>query len=582
MNLSPSRITRWAGLLCLSSALLASCQPRQKAALPLPDTTSGIITEAPAIIPAPLYKDIKPAQPGFLFKSQKEIPFNKASFKGDNKELAEAFAQGMADAGYGLKSYPTDKNTISLIEESITTDGELSPSEKIKQSESYEFTVTPTGINVKVIGTAGAYYAARTLAQAVVKDENGLSAIPSMTVRDCPRFSWRGLMIESARHSINTDEVKKMIDLMARYKMNTMHWHLTDDQGWRLEIKKHPRLTTVGSERAETPLLGNRNKGDGIPYKAHYTQEEVRDVVKYAKDRHITIVPEIEMPGHAAAAITAYPELGNTDIPDYNPQVVTRWGVFPYIFSPSEKTFSFLDDVMTEVIELFPNSPYIHVGGDEAPKNQWEKSAFAKEVMAKNNLKNTHELQSYFIRRAEEIINKKGKKLVGWDEIQEGGLSKTATMMVWRDWKWAKHALDNGNDIIMTPTSHCYLDYSEGKNPGGPEFDMIGGNVPMEKVYNLDPMPKDISADQQKKVLGLQANGWSEYMHTMAKREYLLFPRAIAMAEVAWSDPSVKNYDDFKTRWDKHKPELDKMKVNYRQDDGTPAQPDAPLSRKQK
>lgn len=577
-----SPLFRLAGSLCVSTVItgmVTSCQPRQNIAVQAPDSRSGNITEAPAIIPAPRQKEVHLSQEGF--RITKQVPIHVSASSKADKELMNSFIRGWKDAGYEPKAFSSPKNAITLSSKAPeTAESELPSGEKIKYGESYELTVSPTGIQVTAGGPAGAYYAARTLAQAVVKDERGISAVPVMGIKDAPRFSWRGLMIDSGRNPRTTDELKKIIDLMAQYKMNTMHWHLTDDQGWRLEIKKYPKLTTTGALRSETPLLGNRNKGDGKPFSAFYTQEQVKDIVQYAKDRHITVVPEIEMPGHATAAITAYPELGNKDIPDYKPAVVTRWGVFPYIFSPSETTFNFLDDVMTEVVSLFPDSPYIHVGGDEAPKDQWNQSPFAQEVMKKNNLKDSHELQSYFIQRAEEIINKKGKRLIGWDEIQEGGLSKTATMMVWRDWKWAKHALDNGNDIIMTPTSHCYLDYSAGNNPGGPAFDMIGGNVPLEKVYSLDPMPKDITPEQQKQVLGVQGNCWSEYLHTMGKWEFVIFPRAIAMAEVGWTLPENKNYDDFKIRLEKEKATLDRMKVNYRKDDGTPAQPDAPLERK--
>ena len=568
MKLLPASLFSLVGILCLSSALAATA----------PASKSGIISSTPAIIPAPQHKDIKLSQPGF--RLEKQVPVHFAGNSKEDKELMDSFLRGWKDAGYAVKSFDSAKNAISLSSSADTAKLErLSPREAAKYKESYDLTVTPEGIQVQAAGPAGAYYAALTLAQAAVKDDKGALAIPTMTLQDAPRFYWRGLMVDSGRNARTTEEIKKIIDLMARYKMNTLHWHLTDDQGWRVEIKKYPRLTTVGAERAETPVLGNRNKGDGKPYSAFYTQDQIRDVVKYAKDRHITVVPEIEVPGHAAAAITAYPELGNKDIPNYKPAVVTQWGVFPYIFSPSETTFSFLDDVLTEVADLFPDSPYIHMGGDEAPKDQWDISPFAKEVMKKNNLKNSHELQSYFIRRAEEIVNKKGKRLIGWDEIQEGGLSKTATMMVWRDWKWAKHALDNGNDIIMTPTSHCYLDYGSGPNPGGPAFDCIGGNLPMEKVYSLDPMPTGITEEQQKQVLGVQGNCWSEYLHTMGKWEYQIFPKAIALAEVAWSQPENKNLDDFKTRLEKEKSFLDKKKVNYRKDDGTPAQPSAKLTR---
>jgi len=370
-----------------------------------------------------------------------------------------------------------------------------------------------------------------------------------------------------------------MIDLMALHKMNRLHWHLTEDQGWRIEIKKYPKLTEVGGVRPESPQIQNRRKGDGTPYGPFfYTQDQIRDIVAYAKARSIVIVPEIELPGHAAAAIAAYPELGNSDIPGYAPKIRTTWGVEPYVFAPKEETFRFLDDVIGEVAALFPDSPFIHVGGDECPKDQWKKSPFAQKVMTDNKLldKNgnpdTHRLQSWFIGRVEKMVNARGKRLVGWDEIQEGGLSPTATMMVWRNWNWAVHAVKHGNDVIMSPVTHCYLDFGQGKTPGK-EFAPIGGNLPLSKVYSMDPVPPQLNADEAKHVLGVQGNLWSEYLFNQAKLEYQAFPRAFALAEVGWSAKDKKDFKDFEARLERHAPLLDTLKVNYRKADGSPAQP---------
>lgn len=439
--------------------------------------------------------------------------------------------------------------------------------------EGYTLTVTPNRITIAANSDAGIFYALTTLAQSIVKDADGNAAIPSMNITDAPRFEWRGLMVDSCRRARSVDEIKKMIDLMAHYKLNRMHWHLTDDQGWRMESKKYPKLTEIGGKRSETPIMGQRNKGDGTPYHAFYTQDQIRDIVAYAKARHITVVPEIEVPGHAAAAITAYPELGNKDIPGYNPSVVTRWGVFPYIFSPSEETFTFLDNIFAEVCELFPDSPYIHIGGDEAPKDQWKKSPFAQKIMKENGLKNEEELQSYFIRRVEKLANARGKKIIGWDEIQEGGLSPTATMMVWRDAKWALHALQQGNHVIMVPNSHYYFDYSQGAKPADPAYETINsGNLDWKRVYQSDPVIPGVIPEQEKLVLGVQGNLWSEYIPTMQKWEYQAFPRAIALAEIAWTPKEKKDIKDFETRLQKQHPYLDGKKVNFRMDDGTPRQ----------
>ena len=348
--------------------------------------------------------------------------------------------------------------------------------------------------------------------------------------------------------------------------MNTFHWHLTDDQGWRIEIKKYPKLTEIGAFRDSSPPYGNRNSDDGVRYGGFYTQEQIRDIVGYAAARHITIVPEIEMPGHAAAAIAAYPELGNSDIPGYAPGVKTRWGVHPYIFSPKEETFAFLEDVLSEVCELFP-SKYIHIGGDEAPKTQWKQSKFAQEVIKREGLKNEEELQSWFIRRIGKFLESKNRNLIGWDEIQEGGLPKTATMMVWRDAKWAKHALALGNNVVMATTSHTYLDYYQNPGPGelakGKEYEAIGGHLPLEKVYSYDPAFVAENAAQEKQILGTQAQLWSEYFKDMKKVEYMAFPRIAALAEVAWTPLQLKNYDDFSARLVGVMRHYDAGKLNY-------------------
>ena len=394
-------------------------------------------------------------------------------------------------------------------------------------------------------------------------------------------------MMDSCRHMMPVRDIKKILDLMERYKFNTLHWHLTDDQGWRLPVSKYPRLTTVGGARAQSPVIGSRNKADGAPYSGHYTPEEIREVVRYAKDRGITVIPEVEMPGHASAAIAAYPELGNTDIPGYAPKVQETWGVHPYTFAPTEKTFRFLEDVIDEVCALFPDSPYIHIGGDEAPKDQWKQSPAAQQVMRDNGLANEHELQSYFIRRVEKMINSRGKRLIGWDEIQEGGLSPTATMMVWRSWmpNSARHALEQGNDVVMTPNSHLYFDYDQGPGkPSVPEYETINNdNLTWQRVYGLDPVPQGTPREREKQVLGCQANIWTEYIPNLPKWEYHVFPRALALAEVAWTPKDQKNEKDFRKRLDRQLPFLDAHNVNYkRPDNGAPAQPEAVITRERR
>jgi hexosaminidase len=417
---------------------------------------------------------------------------------------------------------------------------------------------------------AGAFYAFNTLDALTYRGSDGELYVRPGLVLDRPRFAWRGVMIDEGRHFMGKEQIKRMLHLMSLHKLNVLHWHLTEDQGWRVEIKKYPKLTEVGSKRDSSPVMGDRNKQDGKPYGGFYTQEDLKEVVAYATKLHITIVPEIEMPGHAAAAIAAYPHLGNTDIPGYAPKVVNNWGVKYYIFAPKEETFQFIDDVFAELCPIFPG-PYFHIGGDEAPKDQWNKSPFAKGVMAREKLKDAHELQAYFVARAEKLLNKRGKRLIGWDEIQEGGLSKTATMMVWRDWKWAQLAADRGNNIVMAPTSHTYFDYGQGKRPADPRFDVIGGNLSLEKVYGFEPIPAKFTEAQRKLVLGCQAQLWSEYIFNAAKLEYQAFPRVCALAEVAWSENKDRSFAEFQPRLEAHLKRLDGLKVNYRKADGTPA-----------
>jgi hexosaminidase len=420
----------------------------------------------------------------------------------------------------------------------------------------YRMTVAEAG--VKIIGkdAAGAFAGAQTLLQllpASAPMSTKEIKVPALRISDEPEFAWRGMHLDCGRHFFPLEDLKKFIDQMAFHKLNVFHWHLTEDQGWRMEIKKYPKLTEVGAFRDSTPPYGNRNSDDGKRYGGFYTQEQVKELVAYASARHITIVPEIELPGHAAAAIAAYPQFGNTDIPNYNPKVMTRWGVHPYVFAPKEETFAFLEDVLTEVCELFP-SKFIHIGGDEAPKSQWNQSKFAKEVMQREGLKNADELQSYFIRRIEKFLASKNRSLVGWDEIQEGGLPKSATMMVWRDLKWAQHALDLGNNVVMAPNAFAYLDHYQRpvseELSKGPDYEAIGGFLPVSKLYGYDPASVARNEKERKQILGVQAQLWTEYMKDWKKVEYMAFPRIAALAEIAWLPKEKKNYEDFRARLD--------------------------------
>jgi len=375
-------------------------------------------------------------------------------------------------------------------------------------------------------------------------------SLPQVHIVDKPRFRWRGVHLDSSRHFFPKEWVKRLIDLAAYYKLNTFHWHLTDDQGWRLEIKKYPRLTEVGAWRRET-------MEDGEPYGGFYTQEEVKEIVDYARRRFITIVPEVEMPGHCLAALAAYPELSCTGGPF---KVGTEWGVMNDVFcAGSEETFAFLENVLAEVIELFPGE-FIHIGGDEVPKLRWKNCLRCQARIKAEGLKDESELQSYFIKRIEAFLNSRGRRLIGWDEILEGGLAPRATVMSWRGVTGGIEAARSGHDVVMTPTSHCYFDYYQGRVD---EPKAIGGFLPVDKVYSYEPIPAGLKPEEAAHILGAQANLWTEYIATPEHAEYMLFPRLWALAEVVWS-PKEKNWADFENRLRAHYDRLALRGVNYR------------------
>ncbi|WP_236974648.1 beta-N-acetylhexosaminidase [Membranihabitans maritimus] len=391
----------------------------------------------------------------------------------------------------------------------------------------------------------GVFYGVQSLLQMIEFGPDGLT-VPAVQIKDEPNFVYRGLMLDVARHYFSVVEIKKIIDVMASLKLNTFHWHLTDDQGWRLEIKKYPKLTEIGAYRDST-IIGQYHDfkpfiHDGERHGGYYTQEQAREIVKYASDRHITVIPEIELPGHSSAALAAYPELGCNTGPY---EVRGVWGVHKTIYCPREETFEFLENVLHEVMEIFP-SKYIHIGGDEAPKDEWEKSAIAQQVMKENNLEDEHQLQSWFITRIEEFLNEHGRALIGWDEILEGGLAPNATVMSWRGEEGGIAAAQEKHDVIMTPNNFMYVDYYQSELKENEPL-AIGGFLPLEKVYNYHPVPESLSEGEAKYILGVQANMWTEYVATNNKLEYMLFPRAIAMAEVGWTKPEHKDFAGFKT-----------------------------------
>lgn len=416
------------------------------------------------------------------------------------------------------------------------------------KKEAYELNVDGKSVNIKAGSSQGVFYAFQSLRQLlparVEKGElmNGID-IQNVKVQDEPRFAYRGMMLDVCRHIFPLDSIKTYIDMLAMHKFNRFHWHLTDDQGWRIEIRKYPELTKVGSIRKETVIGRNSGKYDGQPYGGFYTQEQIKEIIQYAADRYITVIPEIELPGHAVAALASYPQLGCSGGPY---EVEGRWGVFEEVYcAGNEKTFEFLEGVLDEVAALFP-SEYIHIGGDECPKAAWKKCKKCQARIKKENLKDENELQSYFVHRIEKYLNGKGKKIIGWDEILEGGISKSATIMSWRGTKGGIQAAKLGNEVIMTPNNYVYLDYYQSRDIEQEPFG-IGGFVSVAKVYSLNPT-EGLSANEAKMVKGVQANVWAEYIKTFNHVQYMTLPRMAALAEVAWTPDAQKNYEDFVAR----------------------------------
>lgn len=434
-----------------------------------------------------------------------------------------------------------------------------SPKDAVITDESYQLNIQAGAIEL-VGSERGQFYALQSLLQLLPLQRQLAVQLPLVQMQDQPRFAWRGMHLDVGRHMFSVEFIKKLLDQMAVYKLNTFHWHLTEDQGWRIEIKRYPKLTEIGGYRKQTTKDRNYQPyiGDGEPYGGYYTQAQIKEVVAYAKRKHIDVVPEIELPGHSLAALAAYPELACTPGPF---EVGTNWGIFEDIYCPSEQTFTFLENVLTEVIALFP-SPYLHIGGDEAPKTRWKASPLAQEVMRREGLKNEEELQSYFIRRVEKFINSKGKRLIGWDEILEGGLAPNATVMSWRGEEGGIAAAKEGHDVIMSPTSWCYFDAGQG--PKEQELWQLGGEISMAKVYSYNPVPNILTAAEQSRIRGVQANVWTEYLRTSEKVEYMVFPRILAMAEVAWSAQEQRRFDDFEQRIATHYPRLSAQKIAYR------------------
>ena len=470
------------------------------------------------------------------------------SVSNETKSIGEFIANELKTSTglhLSIENSSPGKNQISL---NLVSNSELG-------DEGYELISTSDEIKIIANALNGIFYGYQSLKQLLPPEIFGKYAVtdvewtvPCVEITDKPRFKWRGMMLDPCRHFWDIDFIKKYIDMIALHKMNKFHWHLTEDQGWRIEIKKYPKLTEIGAWRNE----------NGEKYGGFYSQKQIREIVKYAADRFITVIPEIEMPGHSVAAIAAYPELSCTGKPA---EIPITWGVFENVYcAGKENTFEFLENVLKEVFDLFPGK-YIHIGGDECPKKSWEKCPECQKRIENENLKNEDELQSYFIKRMEKFINENGKQVVGWDEILEGGLAPNATVMSWRGTEGGIAAAKEGHDVVMSPVTHCYFDYSQ-KNDE--KIDIDGATTTTtEKVYQFEPVPEELSNEEAKHILGGQGNLWTEHIPTVERAEEMLYPRACALAEKLWSSKNCSDYEEFKKRLKPHLNRLEILNINY-------------------
>ena len=433
--------------------------------------------------------------------------------------------------------------TSAKVKNAIT----LRLNKKVQSKEGYVITVDKKGVVIEGATAAGVFYGVQTLRKSIPVDKSLTEVtLPTVVVKDAPRFGYRGVMLDCARHYFPVKFVKQFIDLIAMHNMNVFHWHLTDDQGWRIEVKKYPGLAKIGSVREKTVLGHNSDVFDDTPYGGYYTQEEAREIVKYAADRFITVIPEIDMPGHMIAALAAYPDMGCTGGPY---KVSPIWGIMPDVLClGNEKTYQFCEDVLSEMMDIFP-SEYIHLGGDETPNVRWKECPKCKALMAKENL-TPGKLQGYFTNRIEKFVNSKGRRIIGWDEILDGDINQSATIMSWRGTAPGARGAKMGHDVIMSPSSHVYFDYYQTRQ-GESQWEeplLIGGNLPIERTYSLEPVPEGADAETASHIIGVQGNLWTEYIAGPSLAEYQVLPRMGALSEVQWRPQGQKDFENYKVR----------------------------------
>jgi hexosaminidase len=504
-----------------------------------------------AIIPQPVELRVDNKQDRFIINQHTQIVAEQ-----DEANLAADFLKEYIKSHYGkdlrIVHRSSGLNTISLT--CKRKDKNVVGAYKLHSKKN----------NVHIIAdeATGLFYGVQSLIQLLPVSGRLEEGVPSVSINDYPRFQYRGLHLDVSRHIFPLDYIKKYIDYIALHKMNYFHWHLTDDQGWRIEIKKHPKLTEVGAWRNGTiiglfPGTGN----DSLRYGGYYTQDEVREVVRYAAERYITVLPEIDIPGHCMAVLATYPELSTT--PNEPKQVAQTWGIYNRqnnVLVPSEKTFAFIEDVLNEVMELFP-SEYIHIGGDECAKKWWKESAVSQQFMKEHGLKDEKELQSYFIRQAEKMVSKKGRKIIGWNEILEGGLAPNAAVMSWQGIKGGIAAAKEGHPVVMTPSSHLYFNQKQSQKEDS--LTAAGKGILLDSVYAFDPVPSELTAKESSYIWGAQACLWTEYISNPAKVEYMLFPRLSALSEVLWSSKDSRNWENFQKRLPYQFKRYDLWQVSY-------------------
>ena len=533
-------------LVCLSFLLLSCANQKDDATLP-------------GIIPDP--SSIEKMDGQFILNQSVPVFIQEDELKTTADYLA-----------IRIQSFLSEKPDIILLEgKSSGKKGiylKLDPSMSSQDPEGYRMVVSTKKIEISAGTPAGVFYGIQSFLQLLITKnnlENKTLIIPALRISDSPRFRWRGMHLDVSRHFQDKEFIKKYLDILAAHKLNVFHWHLTDDQGWRIEIEKYPGLTEVGAwrvDRRDEPWDYDQeitNRKDVDLYGGFYTKEDIREIVDYATKLHITIVPEIEMPGHSQAAMTAYPNLSCSGKPYRRPKNLPFEFTDPYC-AGNDSTFVFLEDVLTEVMELFP-SEYIHIGGDEAKKTPWISCPKCKALMKKENIKNVDELQSYFIKRVEDFLNDHGRKLIGWDEILEGGLAPAAAVMSWRGEEGGIEAAIMGHDVVMTPWKYLYFNAPQDSLEGKAEDD--NNILNLEKVYRYDPVPVNLAVDQRKYIMGVQACLWSENVQTSEQAEYHILPRLCALSEMAWTTPEKRNWDDFRERLQQHYSYLDKLNVNY-------------------